>query len=56
VTDAEFRTKIAAATTAEALRAIVDEFAPFFAKLPEAERRPLRAAWDARQQALGIRV
>lgn len=52
----EFRAAIAAATEAEALRAIVDEFVPTFTRLPEAERRPLRALWNARLEKLGVRV
>jgi len=56
VTVEEFRTQIAAATTSEELRTIVDQFVPIFTKLPEDERRPLRNLWNARLQVLGVRV
>lgn len=56
MTPEAFRTAIAAGVTAEALRLVVDAFKDTFAKLPEDQKRPLRALWNARLLKLGVEV
>jgi hypothetical protein len=52
----EFRASIAEATTAEAMRAIVDQFVPVFTKLPNTEKDKVRKEYNARVAALGVTV
>lgn len=56
MTPEAFKVALAAGVTAEDLRTTVDLFKATFAKLPEDQKRPLRALWKERQQQLGVEV